>query len=97
MKRNRAFAVLLALTIGASVLFGGCGKQTAGNEPTTVDTRREPIVLADSFALPKLPGKRKWYYVTNTGEDTFLPEEEPLKNQTIIRVPGGTLTILVGK
>ena len=51
----------------------------------------------DSFALPKLPGKRKWYYVTNTGEDTFLPEEEPLKNQTIIRVPGGTLTILVGK
>ena len=52
---------------------------------------------SEEFAAPKLSGKKKWYYVTNTADDTFLPADEPLKDQTKVIVPGGTVTILVGK
>ena len=78
MKFNRAFAVLLALTIGASVLFGGCGKQPAGNEPTTVDTRREPIVLADSFALPKLKSVNTFEYEPTVAAEQLASHVEKL-------------------
>lgn len=52
---------------------------------------------SEEFAAPKLPGKKKWYFVTNTSLDTFAPENVPLKDQTKVIVPGGTVTILVGK
>ncbi len=52
---------------------------------------------AEEFAAPKLPGKKKWFFVTNTGLDIFAPESTPLDDQTKVVVPGGTVTILVGK
>ena len=51
----------------------------------------------EAFALPKLLGSRKWYQVTNTGEDVWNPSKKPLSNQSEVLVPGGTVTILVGK
>ncbi len=51
----------------------------------------------ETFAVPSLPDDRKWYFVTNTGDEEFLPESTPLKNQSQIIVPPGTLTILAGK
>ena len=51
----------------------------------------------EEFAAPKLSGKKKWFFVTNTSLDVFCPDEKPLKDQTKIHVPGGTVTILVGK
>ncbi|MCR4797693.1 MAG: hypothetical protein K5853_04505 [Lachnospiraceae bacterium] len=51
----------------------------------------------ETFAAPKLPGNRKWFYVTNTAEEEFSPADEPLKNQSQVIVPGGTVTILIGK
>lgn len=51
----------------------------------------------ETFAAPKLPGKKKWYFVTNTSLDTFVPDTNPLEDQTMVSVPGGTVTILVGK
>ncbi len=51
----------------------------------------------EEFAAPKLPGKKKWYFVTNTADDVFAPAKEPLVDQTKVLVPGGTVTILVGK
>ena len=49
------------------------------------------------FALPKMSSNRKWYFVTNTAENEFCPKKSPLEDQTQMIVPGGTLTILVGK
>ena len=51
----------------------------------------------EEFAAPKLPGNKKWYFVTNTAFDHFSPEDTPLEDQTKVCVPGGTVTILVGK
>lgn len=51
----------------------------------------------ESFALPKLLGGRKWYFVTNTGDAEWKPDTEPLSKQSLAIVPGGTVTILVGK
>ncbi len=51
----------------------------------------------ETFAVPALPEGRKWYFVTNTGDEEFAPDAEPLKNQSQIIVPPGTLTILAGK
>lgn len=51
----------------------------------------------ESFALPKLPDRRKWFFVSNTNDDEWTPSEEPLTEQNSIQVPGGSLTILVGK
>lgn len=52
---------------------------------------------SEVFAAPKLPGNKKWYFVTNTGQTKFEPSSEPLENQLEVTVPGGTVTILVGK
>lgn len=49
----------------------------------------------DSFALPKLNGRRKWYQIMNTVEGIF--GETLLDNQRELMVPGGSVTILVGK
>lgn len=49
----------------------------------------------DSFALPKLNGRRKWYEVMNTTDGEF--KSVLLKNQKEQIVPGGSVTILVGK
>ena len=51
----------------------------------------------ETFAIPTLPEGRKWYFVTNTGDEEFLPEAAPLKDQSLIIVPPGTVTILAGK
>ncbi len=51
----------------------------------------------ETFALPRLLNDRRWYLVSNTGMTEWLPEEEPLANQASIVVPGGTISILVGK
>jgi glycogen operon protein len=49
------------------------------------------------FALPRLLKKRSWFYVTNTSEAVWKKQEELLKDQSLIIVPGGSLTILIGK
>lgn len=51
----------------------------------------------DMFALPHLPGNRKWFMVSNTTEEIWSPSDTPLPDQTCITVPGGSLTILAGK
>ena len=51
----------------------------------------------ETFAAPKLNGNKKWFFVTNTGLNNFLPDSLPLENQSEVLVPGGTVTILVGK
>jgi glycogen operon protein len=49
------------------------------------------------FALPKLLNGRKWYQVSNTAEDEWNPSTKPLTEQSSVSVPGGTVTILIGK
>lgn len=51
------------------------------------------------LALPKLPRRKKWYLVMNTGrtEAPFLEQEEVLKNQQKITVKGQTVSILIGR
>jgi glycogen operon protein len=69
------------------------------------DSKKEDDVMllfnfyleAEEFALPTLLKKRKWFFVTNTGDNKWLEKEELLNNQEFISVPGGTLTILIGK
>ena len=51
----------------------------------------------ETFACPALPAGRKWYFVTNTGDDEFSPDDKPISNQRQIIVPPGTVTILAGK
>ena len=51
----------------------------------------------ESFALPKLLDGRKWYQVTNTSEEEWNPSKKPLAEQSAVAVPGGTVTILIGK
>lgn len=51
----------------------------------------------EPFTLPSLNDDKKWYFVTNTSDEVFINEKEPLCNQKLLMVPGGSLTILVGK
>lgn len=51
----------------------------------------------ESFALPKPLKGRKWFFVTNTGSTEWKPDDKPLKDQHYCTVPGGTITILVGR
>ena len=51
----------------------------------------------ESFALPRLKDGKMWYFVTNTGQERWNPDEDPLKDQGFVAVPGGTITILVSK
>ena len=51
----------------------------------------------ESFALPKLLNSRKWYVETNTGDEVWSPQEDALSDQSQVMVPGGTVTILVGR
>lgn len=51
----------------------------------------------ENFALPTLLKKRKWYFVANTGDDKWPEKDRLLDDQNTISVPGGTLTILIGK
>lgn len=49
-----------------------------------------------TYALPGLKEKRRWYVCANTGEEAFL-EKPVLCEGDCITVPGGTVTILVGR
>ena len=53
----------------------------------------------ETFALPVLPGGRKWFFVNNTGDSDFTFHEEGilLEDQKSAIVKGGTATILIGK
>ena len=51
----------------------------------------------ETFALPKLREGRKWYLETNSAWEEWKPEKKPLKDQGYCAVPGGTISILVGK
>ena len=51
----------------------------------------------ETFALPKLKKGRLWYFETNSGQEEWKPKEEPLADQSYCAVPGGTITILVGR
>ena len=51
----------------------------------------------ETFALPRLPRDRRWFFVSNTGEAEWNPEEEPFADQSAIVVPGGTISILVSR
>ncbi|MBO6214067.1 MAG: hypothetical protein J6N76_00860 [Lachnospiraceae bacterium] len=51
----------------------------------------------ETFALPKLPGDRKWYYISNTQEEVFGENERLCANQNECIVPGGTVSIFVGR
>lgn len=49
----------------------------------------------EKFALPRMPGNKKWYKECNTSKD--FGELQYIESQHYIMVPGGTITILVGK
>lgn len=51
----------------------------------------------ETFALPGLPRGRKWYKVSNTSEGEFFMEGKEAPDQQHITVPGGSVTILIGK
>ena len=69
-----------------------------------VDDNEQDIMLLFNFflgevdfSIPRLLSKRSWYFVTNTSDGVWNKEEKLLKDQTLILVPGGSLTILIGK
>ena len=49
----------------------------------------------EKFALPRMPGNKKWYMACNTA-DSF-GELTYIESQHYIMVPGGSITILIGK
>ena len=50
-----------------------------------------------SFALPKLPNDRKWYWLIDTGiEESFFEEQEEVKEKTL-EVSPRTSVVLIGK
>ncbi len=51
----------------------------------------------ETFALPKLPGERKWYFVNNTTDFEFSHKGEPVKDQHSVIVPGSSISIYIGK
>ncbi len=51
----------------------------------------------ETFALPTLPGGKKWYFVNNTADFAWNAEGELLHDQKAAIVPGGTCTVLIGK
>lgn len=51
----------------------------------------------ETFALPRLSKNRKWYFVTNTSLEKWDPSEKPLEDQSQVIVPGGTVSLLVGR
>ncbi len=51
----------------------------------------------ETFALPQLKNGRKWYFVTNSSNEKWEPDKEPLTEQGYCTVPGGTISIIVGK
>ncbi|MBQ5431021.1 MAG: hypothetical protein IIU28_05145 [Lachnospiraceae bacterium] len=51
----------------------------------------------ETFALPSLPRGRKWYKVTNTSEGDFYMDGVETLDQQHITVPGGSVTVLIGK
>lgn len=50
----------------------------------------------ETFALPKLTNKQ-WYFVSNTSSFDWNEEGELLSNQNTCIVPGGTVTVIIGK
>ncbi|MCR4611462.1 MAG: glycogen operon protein GlgX, partial [Lachnospiraceae bacterium] len=50
---------------------------------------------AERFALPRMPGNKKWYKACNSLG--HFEELKYIKSQHYIMVPGGSITILVGK
>ncbi len=49
-----------------------------------------------TYALPSTGEGRKWYLVANTGDDSFL--DKPLEcGDGSVSVPGGTVSILIGR
>ena len=77
------------------ILYGGAyGKEEGG----------EDVLLLfnfyygeETFALPTLPGGRTWYFVNNTASYDFNAGGLLLENQQNAIVPGGTVTVLIGK
>lgn len=51
----------------------------------------------ETFALPKLPNGREWYFVTNTSEEEFGEKAVKCTNQSECIVPGGSVSIYVGR
>ena len=51
----------------------------------------------DSIALPTLAENKKWYLAANTIEERFKKEPLLLENQKSVIVPGGSVSILIGK
>ena len=50
------------------------------------------------LALPKLPGKKKWYLIMNTAqEEAFLREKHCLADQQLFAAEGQSVCILLGK
>lgn len=50
----------------------------------------------ETFALPKLTNKR-WYFINNTSSFDWNDEGEVLRDQTSCIVPGGTISVIVGR
>jgi len=49
----------------------------------------------EKFALPRMSGNKKWYVACNSFDN--FGELKYIKSQHYIKVPGGSITILVGK
>ena len=68
----------------------------------SVDDNKDDIFICynfhydeERFALPRMPGNKKWYFACNTTGD--FGELQYIESQHYIMVPGGSITILVGK
>ena len=73
------------------------GYYTAGQNEEDVMICLNFYYGVETFALPRLAQNKRWFFVTNTGEAEWHPDEEPMADQSAIIVPGETLTILVSK
>lgn len=68
----------------------------------SLDDNKDDILICynfhydeEKFALPRMSGNKKWYLACNTYSD--FGELKYIKSQHYIMVPGGSITILVGK
>ena len=51
----------------------------------------------ETFALPKLPEGRSWFFVNNSNSFDFNSEGEQLRDQMSVIVPGCSISIYIGK
>ncbi|MCR5451401.1 MAG: hypothetical protein K6F00_02100 [Lachnospiraceae bacterium] len=51
----------------------------------------------ETFALPRLPEGRKWYFVTNTASEDFSMKGVQVETSQSTIVPGSSISVFIGK